>query len=31
MPVESAADHPTHDFGSNTVTSLIAPGALVRC
>jgi hypothetical protein len=25
MPVESAADHPTYNFGGNTVTSLIAP------
>jgi hypothetical protein len=25
MPVESVDDHPTYDFGGNTVTSLIAP------
>jgi quercetin dioxygenase-like cupin family protein len=25
MPVESADDHPTYDFGGNTITSLIAP------
>ena len=25
MPIERAADHPTYDFGGNTVTSLIAP------
>ncbi len=25
MPVERADDHPTYDFGGNTVTSLIAP------
>ena len=25
MPVESTEDHPTYDFGGNTVTSLIAP------
>ena len=25
MPVEKADDHPTYDFGGNTITSLIAP------
>jgi quercetin dioxygenase-like cupin family protein len=25
MPLERAVDHPTYDFGGNTVTSLIAP------
>jgi len=25
MSVENAGDHPTYDFGGNTVTSLIAP------